>query len=297
VKLNRYYVSCFNVAPVFTSDFKMPKSKGGGEFTVNYMDSAFNKEAEYGEFFIEFKEAVWEYKLVEQFESYGAGQVYTATFQNIDGGESASNALLRVWELAEKTGHRETRGECSGQLLAKAKAKLEKHREEKAAKTEDDEKLQMGIKMSLENLDGKVVDVHEDVKSIEGKVDAMQQCVVTIIPDYQKENMSLKSQLAHKTKECDRIEGQKAHQTHIINMQNGKIEILESRVKNLEDQESIWKRERATFAKSEAVWKEEIAILMQSLKNQVDTSKAISDAKDIVKIVEAERSAKRARTA
>ena len=74
------------------------------------------------------------------------------------------------------------------------------------------------------------------------------------------------------------------------------IDILKSRVKNLEDLEAIWDRERAVFAKSEAVWKEEIAILIQSLKNQVDTSKAISDAKDIVKIVEAERSAKRART-
>lgn len=275
----------------------MPKSKGGGEFTVNYMDSAFNKEAEFGEFFIEFKEAVWENKLIDQFESYGAGEVYTATFQNNDGNESASNALLRVWELAEKMGYRETRGECSSQLMAKAKAKLERHQEEKAAKNEYDEKLQMGIKMSLENLDGKVVDVHEDVKSIEGKVDAMQQCVVTIIPDYQKENMSLKSQLAHKTKECDRIEGQKAHQTRIINMQDGKIDILESRVKNLEEKEAIWKRERAAFAESEAVWKEEKTILMQSLKNQVETSKILSDAKEIVEFLETECSAKRARTA
>ena len=111
--------------------------------------------------------------------------------------------------------------------------------------TADDEKMQIGIKISLENLDCQVVDVHEDVKSIEGKVDAMQQCVVTIIPDYQKENLSLKSQQAHKTKECDRIEGQKAHQTRIINMEDGKIDILESRVKNLEEKEAIWNRERA----------------------------------------------------
>ena len=163
--------------------------------------------------------------------------------------------------------------------------------------TADDEKMQIGIKISLENLDCQVVDVHEDVKSIEGKVDAMQQCVVTIIPDYQKENLSLKSQQAHKTKECDRIEGQKAHQTRIINMEDGKIDILESRVKNLEEKEAIWNRERAAFAESEAVWKEEKTIFMQLLKNREETSKAISDAKDIVKIVEAERSAKRARTA
>ena len=140
----------------------MPKSKGGGEFTINYMDSAFNKEAEYGEFFIEFKEAVWEYKLVEQFESYGAGQVYTATFQNIDGNESASNFLLRVWELAEKTGYRETRGECSSQLLAKAKAKLEEHKDKQVEEKELDEKTQAVMRATLNGIKG----VQEEVQTV-----------------------------------------------------------------------------------------------------------------------------------
>ena len=303
VRLNRCYILCYNVTPVFTHDFNLPKAKGGGEFTVKFMDSAFDREKDMGEFFIEFKETVIERKVVEQFESMGALSVLLTTFQHNDGNESASNALLHVWELAEKTGLRETRGECSEALKFKTMAKQAENKEALSDKELDD-KLQAGLKMSLDDLSDKIVTVHgevgevrDGVKSIGGKVDVMQQCVVTIIPDYQKENLSLKSQLAHKTKECDRIEGQKAHQTRIINMQDGKIDILESRVKNLEEKEAIWNRERAAFAESEAVWKEEKTIFMQLLKNREETSKAISDAKDIVKIVEAERSAKRARTA
>ena len=303
VRLNRCYILCYNVDPVFTHNFNLPKAKVGGEFTIKFMDSAFDKEKDLAEFFLEFKEAVVEKKVAEQFVAMGATSVILTTFEHNDGNESAANALLRVWDLAEKTGIQETRGECSNSLKFKTLSK-QAERKETMSNKELDEKTQIALKTSLDDLNGKVVEVREevgevldDVKNIGGKVDAMQHCVVTIIPDYQKENQSLKLQLVHKTKECDRIEGQKAHQTRIINMQNGKIDSLESRVKILEEKEAIWNRERAAFAESEAVWKEEKTIFMQSLKNREETSKAISDAKEIVNIVESERAAKRARTA
>jgi hypothetical protein len=109
------------VDPEFASAFKLPKSKGGGFFTIKYLDAGFNKEAEMGEFFIEFFEKVKEHKLAQALERAGAGQVTITTFANNDGNESASNALLRVWAVSNKTGIRYTQGECSEALLRRAK--------------------------------------------------------------------------------------------------------------------------------------------------------------------------------
>ena len=268
MKLNRYYASCFNVAPVFTSDFKMPKSKGGGEFTINYMDSAFNKEAEYGEFFIEFKEAVWEYKLVEQFESYGAGQVYTATFQNIDGNESASNFLLRVWELAEKTGYRETRGECSSQLLAKAKAKLEDRKAKTVDDKEYDEKTQAVMKATLNGVNevkNNVEGVAVKVDAVQGIVSNMQDCIanITIL---QADNIRLNSEIKRVNLLRDQLENKVARQTCIENKYDYAI-----------------------------VQIHDLNLKVKDLEEKVRTYQALDAAKWIIEQYESERSAKRAR--
>ena len=74
------------------------------------------------------------------------------------------------------------------------------------------------------------------------------------------------------------------------------IELLKTRVKILEDKEAIWNRERAALAESEAVWKEKVAILTQSLKDQVERSNFAFDGKKIVEFLESERAVKRART-
>ncbi len=49
----RYAVNCFNVGPSTAEDLKFYK-RGGGEFEIKHMDAAFDKEAQFGEFFIEF---------------------------------------------------------------------------------------------------------------------------------------------------------------------------------------------------------------------------------------------------
>ena len=162
VKLSRCYIQCFNVEPGFTHAFSLPKSKGTGEFTIVHMDSAFNKEGWFGEFYLEFKEVVWENRIIEQFEELGAGQVHVVTFKHNDGNDSASNALLRVWELAEKTGYRETRGECSSQLMAKAKAKLEQHKDKQVEEKEWDEKTQAVMRATLDG----IKDVQEEVQTV-----------------------------------------------------------------------------------------------------------------------------------
>ena len=125
VKVSRCYVQCFNVSPSFTREFRLQKSRGGGDFSIIFMDSAFDKEGEFGEFFIEFKENVYEYKLIEQFEAMGAGQVTVITFNRNDGNDSAASALIRIWDLARKTGYQETRGQCNVNLIFKAKQKQE----------------------------------------------------------------------------------------------------------------------------------------------------------------------------
>ena len=51
VRLNRCYILCYNVDPVFTHNFNLPKAKVGGEFTIKFMDSAFDKEKDLAEDF------------------------------------------------------------------------------------------------------------------------------------------------------------------------------------------------------------------------------------------------------
>ena len=122
-KLTRAYVSCFNVDPQFAMCFNVPKTRVDGEYKIKFMHAAFNKEAFSGEFFIEFEEQLWFNTLLQAFEDQGAGGVYIGTFKNNDGNDSAANALLRVWELAEKTEKFTIRGKCSDALMAKTKAK------------------------------------------------------------------------------------------------------------------------------------------------------------------------------
>ena len=111
------------MTPEFAASFKFPKSNRLGEFNIKYMEAAFNKEAGSGEFFIEFEEKIWIHKLVECFQSQGAGQVMPLTFAHNDGGDSASNALMHVLNSQEKTNIKYTRGTCTPALLAKVQAK------------------------------------------------------------------------------------------------------------------------------------------------------------------------------
>jgi hypothetical protein len=222
VKMSRYYVSCFNVTQEFAADFKFPKSKGGGLFSIKYMECVFNKEAGSGEFFIEFDEYVWEHKLVECLTSQGAGQVSAITFANNDGGDSAANALARIFLEQEKYGGY-TRGHCPPSLLDKAKTKREaiKAAQQKQMPSQEfDEKTAAAIKHSLEASAVKLEHIELGVQSQAAQLSGIQDGVCNVIPDYQKEIAKLKQDLAHKTKLCDRIEGQKGRLTMEINRLN-----------------------------------------------------------------------------
>lgn len=186
-------------------DFKFQKSKGSGEFTINYMYGAYNKEAEFGEFYMEFKEIVWEHKLAKQFNFMGAGQVNTITFQHNDGHESASDALLRVWLLGEKTGYHEDRGKCPETLMAKTNIKLEEYKKS-TSKSEFDEKVQAALKASLDGIEGKVEDIHVDVKDVK---DEMRH----VVADLRTENAYLKSEIKRVNLLRDRLEYKVGKQT------------------------------------------------------------------------------------
>ena len=194
----------------------MPKARNAGDYTIKFMDVALNKEACSAEFFIEFDEKVWNTSLLQAFEKQGAGDVYIATFKHNDGNESAANALLRVWELAEKTGISATRGKCSDALMAKARAKQAEAKNKKK-ESEFDEKTQAAIKASMQNMEGKMDQVGDQIASIETGV-------CRTILDYQRENERLNAALAQrdaalvqKTLDCDRMEKRVADGTRLKN--------------------------------------------------------------------------------
>lgn len=121
-KVKRYYVSCFNVDSAFIDTFKLRKARSDGEFTIKYLCASLNKEASAGEFFFEFDEYVYEAKLIQCFDQQGAGQVSVVTFQNNDGSESASDALLRVYSQVNNVLYE--RGVCPPVLKAKLQRKM-----------------------------------------------------------------------------------------------------------------------------------------------------------------------------
>jgi hypothetical protein len=261
------------VSPEFAVSFKFPKSKGEGEFVIKYMLAAFDKEAESGDFFIEFDEKVWEHKLVECFQAQGAGQVTTITFANNDGGESAANALACVMTSQKKHGDGYTRGTCPEKLYRKACDKMEAaNKQDQLGAKEFDEKTSAAIKFSLEAHAVKLEAIEDGVQAHAVKLEAIgdgvhsqavdlvdiKQRVCNVILDYQQEIKQLKEALAHKTKLCDRIEGQKGRLTMEINRL--KWELSE----RMDENETLYGEKRATGKK------------IQDLQMQLDLCQSIA---------------------
>ena len=279
VKMSRYFVSCFNITPEFFNGFAFPKSKGGGVFGIKYMEAVFNKEAESGEIFIEFDEYVWEHKLIECFESQGAGQVTTITFANNDGGDSAGNALVRILLAQEKHGGY-SRGACPPALHAKAMAKRTeaKQKLQTVSQQEFDEKTAAAIRLSLGNIE-------TGVQSQAAKLDGIEQGVCHVIPDYQNEIVKLKDALAKKTAACDTIEGKLAYKTRVINQQGRYNDKLD------EDQQLLAQQNRG-LARENTLMKEQLE-LSQHLKQTLEKSQHLADI--LSATLAEERAAKRAR--
>ena len=258
MKMSRFFVSCFNVSPDFASTFKFKKSKGQGEFGIKYMLASFTKEDGTGEFFFEFDEYVWEHKLVECFQSQGAGQATTITFANNDGGESATNALVRVMTSQKKSGDGYTRGTCPPALHAKALAKIEEAHKQQPA-SELDEKTAAAIKLSLETQVVKLEGIESGMQSQAVKLEGIEHGVCNVIPDYQQEIKALKDALVKKTAACDTIEGRLAYKTRTINQQDAYIAVLE-------DEKQTWSREKATLLNKYATLQDE-SNMLRTLKH------------------------------
>ena len=279
VKVTRCFVACFNITPEFFHAFKFPKSKGGGVFGIKYMEAVFNKEAGSGEIFIEFDEYVWEHKLIECFESQGAGQVTTITFTHNDGGDSAGNALVRILLAQEKHGGY-SRGACPPALHAKAIAKRTeaKQKLQTVSQQEFDEKTAAAIRLSLDHIE-------TGVQSQAVKLEGIEQGVCHVIPDYQNEIVKLKDALAKKTAACDTIEGKLAYKTRVINQQGRYIDKLD------EEQQLLVQQNRG-LVRENTIMKEQLE-LSQHLKQTLEKSQHLADI--LSATLAEERAAKRAR--
>lgn len=279
-------MTCFNVDPVFAESFKFAKSKGAGDFTIKYMFATFDKHATSGEFFLEFDEKVWDHKLEQCFEAQGAGQVNTMTFENNDGNESASNALLRLHTQADGVTYE--RGTCQPALHAKLQAKLAEMESKKADSKELDDKTQLAIKHSLADIAEKLTSNQNATDQIGAKVGEVHTGITTIL-EYQKENDELKAKLAHKTREVDRIEGQTAYKTRLIRD-------LEIEVESLKSREAMLVKERASNKELVTTLQDLNGTLSRQLDaviQQLEVNRAIQNAARILEDYEQQSGRKR----
>ena len=314
-RLNRVFVTCFNVTHAFGNSFKFWKARGISEFVIKYMEAAFDKEAGSGEFFFEFEEKVWEHKLIECFKSQGAGQVNTITFANNDGGDSASNALVRVLASQEKTNLKHSRGTCTPALRAKVQAKqaLAKTRlsykefdEKTMAVMNQSMALQEETKAAVVKVEGLLEGSMETVNSVKDgmqsqavklesqsvKLDGIEHGVCNVIPDYQREIEQLKEALVKKTAACDTIEGKLGHKTRIINQQDSYIIKLEEGQRVDNEEKQAWMREKADLIAKNSFLQEQLNMSVL-LKKMVEETQLT--AKILSSTLEEERLIKRAR--
>jgi len=305
-KSTRYFISCFNVTPEFFTSFQFPKSRGGDLFSVKYMEAVFNREAESGEFFIEFVEPVLENKLIECFEAQGAGQVTTITFAN-DGSDSAASALVRILLAQEKHGGC-SRGTCPATLYKNAMAKRTeaKQKLQTVSQQEFDEKTAAAIRLSLGNIETgvqsqavKLDGIETGVQSQAAKLDGIEQGVCHVIPDYQNENAKLKDALAKKTAACDTIEGKLAYKTRLVNQQGKYIDKLDDEQQLLKQQNQALVRKEEALLTQIALLKEQLELsqyLKQTLEKSQQTLEKSQHLADILSSTLAEeRAAKRRR--
>jgi len=273
VKMSRYFIACFNVTPDFATNFKFQKSKGQGEFGIKYMEAVFNKEAESGEFFIEFEDYVWEHKLIESFQSQGAGQVTTITFANNDGGDSAANALVRILKSQKKTQDVSHRGTCPLALLTKVKAKqAEAERRDLLDSAEFKEKSDAAMKESLAAQVVKLEGIDNKVQSQAIVMEDIKHGVCDIIPELQAKNANLVKEVTHHILQRDIQEAKTATQTRKVNEKDAEISALH-------------KREEAHLKK------------IEQLEKDSDVSKAVENLKEMLQLVREEQAFARAERA
>jgi chromosome segregation ATPase len=285
-------VSCFDVTPDFAARFEYQK----GENPVKYLEAGFNRDQQSGEFFIEFDEQVHDTEVELSFQAQHAKGINVLTFPN-DNGKSASDALLRVMAVQNKTGFKISRGKFPDSL--KKSFETQKAAQDKILlEREFNEKTRAAEKISFEEFKSKMEEVCSEVQglghvqqgikddvlsigndvqahavkleAIEGGVQAqtvdlvdIKQGVCNVIPDYQQEIKQLKEALAKKTAACDTIEGRLAHKTRIINQQDAYIA-------NLEEEKQVWSKTKVELQDKYSLLQEEFN-MFRTLRQMIDT--------------------------
>jgi hypothetical protein len=147
VYIKRYYVSMFSADQSLVENFSIPKSRGSGDFSIQFHCFAWNPETLVAEGFLDFNDQIWTTTIHDRLEEMGARSIEVMTFQNNDNSHSAASALNRVISVAKTEGFTEVaRGSCNSKLADKAE---ELRQLEKAPANEFDEKTQAALKMSL----------------------------------------------------------------------------------------------------------------------------------------------------
>lgn len=141
----------FNADQNLVTNFSIPKPRGPGDFSIQFLCFAWNPETFVSEAFIELNEQVHTTVIHDRLKELGASSINIMTFQHNDSNHSAASALNRVISTAKSEGFKEVvRGNCNPRLAAKLDEIQTKERAEKLARNaEFDEKTQAAIKMSL----------------------------------------------------------------------------------------------------------------------------------------------------
>jgi len=287
-KIKRVYVSCFNVSPEFADTFHFPKIRNGGDWKINYLAASFNKEAECGEFFIEFDDQVYEDKLIECFEALGAGEVCTVTFKHNDGDDSAANALLRVYGLKEEPEVK--RGKCPEYLEKVLRRKQQEEADKKKYYTsqEWDEKTGNAKEQSLLDVKVKIEGVNSTVTKIDNAVEDMQTRVIKIddvqsdvakIGTYVSNQIpEIEKRLASETKQKYENMGRLGPLQRRINLLESRNKELEKTVQDLRDENQQLNSTLVKYTAKEQSWireKDEF-FTMQNLISSVQRASQMS---------------------
>ena len=149
----------FNADQNLVENFSIPKSRGSGDFSIQYLYFAWNPETFVAEGFMDFNDQIWTTTIHDRLAELGARSIEVMTFQNNDNNHSAASALSRVISVAKTAGFKEViRGNCNPKLASKMyEIRAQEESDKKAKNAEFDEKTQAAIKLSLE--------ITEEIKS------------------------------------------------------------------------------------------------------------------------------------
>jgi hypothetical protein len=188
INVRRCYVSMFNSEHHLVENFSIPKTRGSGDFSIQFQCFACNPDTLVSEGYLEFNDQIWTTTIHDRFKELGARSIEIMTFQNNDGNHSAASALNRVRQVAKSQGFTEVvRGACNAKLLAKADELLAA--EGQKGVSEFDEKTQAAIKMSLGEIKDVMSATKEGLLHLEEKSNDIKTSFVdmkeTINKDYQ----------------------------------------------------------------------------------------------------------------